>query len=138
MMQKDNRTIAFVCTGNTCRSPMAEAIFNDMAEKNGVCVRAESFGIATSTGLPVSENSVIDISGKASTAVADAGIEKYEKFYCMSQSHAKMLMQFFLVQPEKIAVLGISDPYGGNIDVYRHCRDEIVNSVKEILKAYEN
>ena len=53
MMQKDNRTIAFVCTGNTCRSPMAEAIFNDMAEKNGVCVRAESFGIATSTGLPV-------------------------------------------------------------------------------------
>ena len=128
MMQKDNRTIAFVCTGNTCRSPMAEAI--------GVCVRAESFGIATSTGLPVSENSVsackeigIDLSGKASTAVADAGIEKYEKFYCMSQSHAKMLMQFFLVQPEKIAVLGISDPYGG---------DEIVNSVKEILKAYEN
>ena len=86
MMQKDNRTIAFVCTGNTCRSPMAEAIFNDMAEKNGVCVRAESFGIATSTGLPVSENSVIackeigiDLSGKASTAVADAGIEKYEK-----------------------------------------------------------
>ena len=52
MMQKDNRTIAFVCTGNTCRSPMAEAIFNDMAEKNGVCVRAESFGIATSTGIP--------------------------------------------------------------------------------------
>ena len=113
MMQKDNRTIAFVCTGNTCRSPMAEAFFNDMAEKNGVCVRAESF-------------------------VADAGIEKYEKFYCMSQSHAKMLMQFFLVQPEKIAVLGISDPYGGDIEVYRHCRDEIVNSVKEILKEYEN
>lgn len=49
-----------------------------------------------------------------------------------------MLMQFFLIQPEKIAVLGISDPYGGDIDVYRHCRDEIVNSVKEILKAYEN
>ena len=130
MMQKDNRTIAFVCTGNTCRSPMAEAIFNDMAEKNGVCVRAESFGIATSTGLPVSENSVI--------ACKEIGIEKYEKFYCMSQSHAKMLMQFFLVQPEKIAVLGISDPYGGDIEVYRHCRDEIVNSVKEILKAYEN
>ena len=87
MMQKDNRTIAFVCTGNTCRSPMAEAIFNDMAEKNGVCVRAESFGIATSTGLPVSENSVIackeigiDLSGKASTAVADAGIEN--PMYC--------------------------------------------------------
>lgn len=87
MMQKDNRTIAFVCTGNTCRSPMAEAIFNDMAEKNGVCVRAESFGIATSTGLPVSENSVIackeigiDLSGKASTAVADAALKNTKNF----------------------------------------------------------
>ncbi len=39
MMQKDNRMIAFVCTGNTC-SPMAEAIFNDMAEKNGVLASA--------------------------------------------------------------------------------------------------
>ena len=80
----------------------------------------------------------IDLSGKTSTAVADSDIEKYEKFYCMSQSHAKMLTQFFLVSPEKIAVLGVSDPYGGDINVYRHCRDEIVNSVKEILKAYEN
>ena len=49
-----------------------------------------------------------------------------------------MLMQFFLEKQKKIAVLGISDPYGGDIEVYRHCRDEIVNSVKEILKAYEN
>ncbi len=40
----------------------------------------------------------------------------------------KCLCSFFLVQPEKIAVLGISDPYGGDIEVYRHCRDEIVNS----------
>ena len=47
MMQKDNRYIAFVCTGNTCRSPMAEGIFNKLAVEKKIDVTAESFGIAT-------------------------------------------------------------------------------------------
>jgi protein-tyrosine phosphatase len=58
MMQKDKRYIAFVCTGNTCRSPMAEGIFNKLAEEKGIDVTAESFGLSTITGAPVSENSV--------------------------------------------------------------------------------
>ena len=59
MMQKDDnkKYVAFVCTGNTCRSPMAQAIFNSLADTERV--EAESFGISTETGLPVSENSVL-------------------------------------------------------------------------------
>lgn len=145
MMQKDNRIIAFVCTGNTCRSPMAEGVFNKLSAEKHLSVIADSFGIATITGMAVSENSVsvcseigVDLSGKTSTAVNDVDIEKYEMFYCMSQSHAKMLIDFFDVPASKIEILNVSDPYGGDTDVYRKCRDEIYNSVKEIIKTYEN
>ena len=145
MMQKDKTYIAFVCTGNTCRSPMAEGIFNQLAKDSNINVTAESFGVDTITGAPVSQKSIeackeigIDISNQNSTYVDDVNLGKYESFYCMSNSHASVLHQYYGVAPEKIKILDISDPYGGNLMIYRYCREEIENSIKEILKSYEN
>ena len=124
---------------------MAEGIFNKLASEKGIDVTAESFGLSTITGAPVSENSVkvcaeigVDLSNLKSTYIEDAPLEKYEKFYCMSQSHARILSECFFVKLKDIEVLGISDPYGGSEEVYRQCRDEIYNSVKEIIKGYED
>ena len=140
MMQKDKKYVAFVCTGNTCRSPMAEAIFNKIAYEKEIDVTAESFGIATSTGASVSTNSVlamkelgIDLADKTATAVNDVDNKKYDKFYCMSQSHSRMLQDFFGVSPDKIKVLNVCDPYGGALEVYTKCRDEIYNAIKELF-----
>lgn len=124
---------------------MAEAIFNKLADDKKLSVRAESFGMYTVTGAPVSRNSAaacaeigIDLSSKTARSVTDADIEKYEKIFCMGVAHARALCEYFNTPPQKIAVLNISDPYGGDLDVYRRCRDEIYNSVKEIITAYEN
>ncbi len=145
MMQKDKVMIAFVCTGNTCRSPMAEGIFNKLADEKKLDVRAESFGISTATGMKVSHNSMlacgeigVDLSHKTSAEVSDADLEKYSRFFCMSQSHARALSEFFDIPSSEITVLDVPDPYGGNLEIYRQCRDEIYNSVKEIIEAYEN
>lgn len=142
MMPRDKKYVAFVCSGNTCRSPMGEGIFNHLAKEKGIDALAESFGMATVKGLPVSENSLkacaeigIDLSYKTSMSVNDAELEKYDKFCCMSQGHARMLNEFYDVPSDKIIVLNVSDPYGGSEDVYRQCRDEIYNSVKEIIKS---
>ena len=144
-MQRADKLIAFVCSGNTCRSPMAEGVFNKLAEEKGLLMRADSFGVATADGLPVSGNSVtvckeigIDLSEKSSKAVGSVELKKYDKFYCMSESHADILKIYFGVEDEKLVVIGVSDPYGGNEEIYRICRDEIYNSIKEIIKEYEN
>ena len=139
------KKILFVCTGNTCRSPMAQGIFNKLAEDKGLDICAESFGVSAMTGLPVSENSVevckeigVDISTLCSTDVVDVDLDKFDAFYCMSQSHMALLFQCYGVALDKMKLLGVSDPYGGNVEIYRMCRDEIYNSVEEIIKSYEN
>lgn len=124
---------------------MAEGIFNKLAEEKGLNITAESFGIATVTGIPVSENSVtackelgVDLSQNKSTSVEDVELEKYERLYCMSPSHARVLSECYFVPLGDIDILGVGDPYGGSLEVYRACRDEIYNSVKEIIKSYED
>lgn len=145
MMQKGKTNIAFVCTGNTCRSPMAEVIFNKMAREKGLNVVAGSFGISAMTGMTVTKNAVlvcaeigIDIKNKTAIASNDIDVDKYEKFYCMTKKQAEMLMHFHLIPKSQVEVLDIPDPYGGDVDVYRQCRDEIYSTIKEIIKEYEN
>lgn len=124
---------------------MGEGIFNKLAKEKGVEVVAESFGVSAMTGFPVSEKSVevckeigVDIAELNSTDVCDVDLERYSEFYCMSQSHAAILSQCYFVPLSKIKILNVSDPYGGNLEIYRECREEIYNSVKEITEAYEN
>ena len=124
---------------------MAEGIFNKLSKEKGIDIKAESFGVDTITSMPISEKSVevcreidVDISNLKSTYISDTDIEKYEKFYCMSQSHAGLLAYQYYVPLRKIEVLNIFDPYGGSLEIYRQCRDEIYNSVKEIIKNYED
>ena len=124
---------------------MAQGIFNKLAEDKGLDICAESFGVSAMTGLPVSENSVevckeigVDISTLCSTDVVDVDLDKFDAFYCMSQSHMALLFQCYGVALDKMKLLGVSDPYGGNVEIYRMCRDEIYNSVEEIIKSYEN
>lgn len=139
--------VLFVCTGNTCRSPMAEGIFNKLAEEKGLAHRADSCGIYTASGLPASENSLlacaeigVDLSGFKSTEYSDINPNDYELIAVMTESHRQALLSFG-VPFEKIIVLaeetgGISDPYGGNLGRYIICRDEIISAVEELLKKY--
>lgn len=145
MMQKDKKYIAFVCTGNTCRSPMAEGIFNKIAQEKQLDIIAESFGLMAQSGAEVSrysfiacEETGVDLSQLKSTSVDEVDLNKYEKFYCMSQGHTKILNEIFDVPINRIQTLDINDPYGGNIDVYRACCKQIYEAVCRIIKEYEN
>lgn len=144
MMQKD-KMIAFVCTGNTCRSPMAEALFNKKAEEKGLSVRAVSFGLAAVRGMPASKNAAevcreigVDLSGFRSHFIFDYELADFEKIYCMSDEHRQILTQSVGVPDERVEVLDVADPYGRNLEIYRMCRDLILTAVEEIIRQYED
>ena len=52
------RTILFICTGNTCRSPMAEGLFSNLIEKNEADLNVKSAGVGAQDGQPPSGNAI--------------------------------------------------------------------------------
>ena len=130
------KKIIFVCTGNTCRSPMAEGY---LKSKNRKDLEVLSRGLAAD-GSAVSENSAlamkelgIDISTHVSRQLTFADIDESTVFITMSATHADIL-EGLGIDKMKIFVLGIPDPYGGDPHEYKTCRDEIIAGIDEFIE----
>lgn len=139
--------ILFVCTGNTCRSPMAAALFNKLAKEKKLPVTADSAGIAAQDGDPASLNAVLaskesgaELSRHRAKKVTPELLESAVRVYTMTDSHRKLLQASYPSFNSKVEVLGggIPDPFGGDLDVYRICRTAILKSLEQILTLYEN
>ena len=135
--------IVFVCTGNTCRSPMAEGYLKSLNLPD-LCVTSAglSFG-----GDKVSENSAkvmreagIDISEHISKPLTKELIDSAHKIYVMTASHYNVVcdaLSKLSINTDKVAILDktdITDPFMQNISVYRKCRDQIFDAIDNIFK----
>ena len=128
--------IIFVCTGNTCRSPMAEYY---LKSKNLYDVNVISRGFsgddtANKNSVAVMNEVGIDISGHISSRITPDDIKNADTIICMTESHKQMLM-LSGVKQNKLHVLGggISDPFGLSVDVYRNCRDDIFSAIDNLI-----
>ncbi len=134
--------IMFICTGNTCRSPMAEGLFRELLKTRKIKkVICESAGILAYAGDEAEPNAVVaaaelgaDISAHRSRPYNPYMADDTELFVCMTPAHAAHLMG---APAEKIMILagGIPDPYGGDIQEYRECAKKISEGLEELLKS---
>lgn len=94
------KRILFICTGNTCRSPMAEAMLLHLASKSGVAVAVRSAGVSTIDGLPVSANTLnslrarnIEHSGSSRALTAEA-VGWANLILTMTAAHKRDLLHY--------------------------------------------
>ena len=118
---------------------MAEGIFKKLLEENRIEAEVSSCGVSTFPGLPPADEAVraaaeysADISAHRSAQFSPFMIDEDTFFICMTYSHAAVLLSAG-VEKEKIAVLDIPDPYGGDDVVYRQCAALIYEKLKLLL-----
>ena len=139
-------TVCFVCSGNTCRSPMAAALFNKIAMEKELDARIESAGLFANDGEAASANSVdamkdygIDLSGHRAKNVNAELLEQVDLALTMTASHKMALKQYL---GDKVYTLcefagengDIPDPYGGDLEEYKICADKIYNALLKVAE----
>ncbi|MBX3461669.1 MAG: Sua5/YciO/YrdC/YwlC family protein [Planctomycetes bacterium] len=149
--------VLFVCTGNTCRSPLAAALARELTARQLGVAAADVLhhGLAfTSAGtgalpdLPASEGSLavaaelgIDLGEHRSRPVDPVLLERADRIYCLGRGHLRAILaeapaaggKATLLRPDG---LDVADPYGGDLRTYRRVRDEIRAAVGARLREW--
>lgn len=122
---------------------MAEGIFKELVKNKDRAYNAFSCGIFAADGdLPTKEAVAacselnIDISNHKSKNIMDMDASIIDLFVVMTENHAQLLLTFGVPQ-NKIYILNVSDPFGGSIEVYRNCCNEIKEKLVELLSLIE-
>jgi len=139
----DGFRLLFVCTGNICRSPMAEGLMKILLPPgSGRHIIIRSAGTHAADGLPAEPGAAraarehgADIGGHRSRAIDGSLIASANLILVMERQQARFIQSTAPVAPDALRLLGefagsegtpeIPDPYGGSFAVYRRCAQMI-------------
>ncbi|WLD93174.1 low molecular weight protein arginine phosphatase [Alkalihalobacillus sp. AL-G] len=148
--------ILFICTGNTCRSPMAEALLNDRS--NGK-IDARSAGLFATPGYPANEHTIQTLKEEgisidhASKPLTTELVDWANVILTMTQQHKQSILIQYPELADRVftfkefvkgeSVVGaddfeesydVTDPYGGHADIYRQTFKELDELITKLLK----
>jgi protein-tyrosine phosphatase len=143
--------LVLVCTGNTCRSPMAEALLRKrLAERLGCSIEeldegrafVSSAGISAGLGgrsapeaIEVMREQGLDLSAHQSQPLSDTIVRQADLILAMTRSHRETIVQHWPEAAERTLLLrpdgrDICDPIGTSVEVYRECARQIDDAVQ--------
>ncbi len=145
--------VLFVCTGNTCRSPMAEYILREKAKEQNLKIETKSAGIFAATGESYSANTIeiirdlvsdelkLEEHDLTSLRTTPELLEWADIILTMTQMHKHFLINSYPEYTAKIMMLkeesiDITDPYGGDLRTYEEIAAEITEAIDLFLEKY--
>ncbi|MCI8344452.1 MAG: low molecular weight protein arginine phosphatase [Clostridia bacterium] len=143
----------FVCTGNICRSAMAEGMLKKIAIDKKLDLQVYSCGIYADNGDNATYNAIyvardydIDISRHRATNIRDSRIEEMDVVLCATKSHKDSVIYMYPNLKGKVYTIkeyaeldnngkdmDIKDPWGYDVEIYNNCILQIEKCLEEII-----
>ncbi len=144
--------IVIVCTGNTCRSPMAETLLRDLLHRRfgrEDVARVISAGVAAQRGAGAAPQSVevmgrrgLDLTGHCSQPLDDPLMSMADLVLTLTRRHREAILAAWPDRKDRVFTLrrdggDISDPVGMPVDVYEQCADQIREELEKWVAAFD-
>lgn len=153
MSKKEKFAIMFVCSGNTCRSPMAEGYFRKICAKAGIAdmVKILSAGTNAIDGVPPSDYAIkilkdkgVDTSEFHARIIRSEDLKIADLIVVMTEKHKQFIIHTFDgIYKDKVHLLSefgedgtlrdIDDPFCGNMDIYLGCFEQMKPALDNLL-----